>query len=121
TLIQSDLFTGLAGKKYDIIISNPPYVSKAEYDALPPEYAKEPEQSLLCGDDGLDIVRRILAKAADHLSPTGILVVEVGFSQETVEAEFPGVPFTWLQFENGGEGVFLLNAEELREFGHLLK
>ncbi len=121
TLIQSDLFTGLAGKKYDIIISNPPYVSKAEYDALPPEYAKEPEQSLLCGDDGLDVVRRILAKAADHLTATGILVVEVGFSQEIVEAEFAGVPFTWLQFENGGEGVFLLNAEELREYGHLLK
>ncbi len=121
TLIQSDLFTGLAGKKYDIIISNPPYVSKAEYDALPPEYTKEPEQSLLCGDDGLDVVRRILAKAADHLTATGILVVEVGFSQEIVEAEFAGVPFTWLQFENGGEGVFLLNAEELREFGHLLQ
>ncbi len=118
-LIQSDLFTGLTGKKYDIIISNPPYVSKAEYEALPPEYAKEPEQSLLCGDDGLDVVRQILAKAADHLTPTGILVVEVGFSQERLESEFSGVPFTWLQFENGGEGVFLLNAEELREFRHL--
>ncbi len=120
SLIQSDLFTGLAGKKYDIIISNPPYVSKAEYDSLPPEYTKEPEQSLLCGEDGLDVVRRILAKAAEHLTPKGILVVEVGFSQELVEAEFAGVPFTWLQFENGGEGVFLLTYQELKEFANLL-
>ncbi|MBS0289408.1 MAG: 50S ribosomal protein L3 N(5)-glutamine methyltransferase [Proteobacteria bacterium] len=115
-LIQSDLFTGLVGKKYDIIISNPPYVSKSEYDSLPREYALEPEQALLCGNDGLDIIRQILIKASDHLTPSGILIVEVGSSQELLEAEFPNVPFTWLQFDKGGEGVFLLTADELKEF-----
>lgn len=120
TLIHSDVFDSLAGKRYDIIISNPPYVGKAEYDALPAEYTHEPQQSLLCGDDGLNVVRKILAQAESHLTPTGILIVEVGYSQELLEAEYQGVPFTWLQFERGGEGVFLLTAEELREFRHLL-
>lgn len=119
-LIQSDLFTGLAGKRYDIIISNPPYVSKTEYDGLPPEYTHEPRQALTCGEDGLEIIRRILAQAENYLTPKGILIVEVGFSQELLEAHFPGVPFTWLQFENGGEGVFLLTSDELREFRHLI-
>ncbi|MBN9287493.1 MAG: ribosomal protein L3 N(5)-glutamine methyltransferase [Gammaproteobacteria bacterium 39-13] len=119
-LIQSDLFTALTGKQYDIIISNPPYVSKAEYDALPPEYTHEPQQALACGEEGLEIIRRILAQAENYLTPTGILIVEVGFSQEALEAHFPGVPFTWLQFEHGGEGVFLLTADELREFRHLI-
>lgn len=119
-LIHSDVFNALEGKRYDIIISNPPYVGKAEYDALPTEYTHEPQQSLLCGDDGLAVVRRILAEAESHLTPTGILIVEVGFSQELLELEYEGVPFTWLQFERGGEGVFLLTAEELREFRHLL-
>lgn len=119
-LIQSDLFTALAGKQYDIIISNPPYVSKSEYDALPPEYAHEPQQALTCGEEGLEIIRRILAQAENYLTATGILIVEVGFSQEALEAHFPGVPFTWLQFEQGGEGVFLLTADELREFRHLI-
>ncbi len=119
-LIESDLFEGVFGKKYDIIISNPPYVGKKEYEALPPEYIREPEKALLCGQDGLEIIRRILAAAADHLTATGILIVEVGFGQDLLETQFPGVPFTWLQFENGGEGVFLLTADELREFRHLL-
>jgi len=120
TLIHSDVFDALSGKRYDIIISNPPYVGKAEYDALPAEYTHEPQLSLLCGDDGLNVVRKILAQAESHLTPTGILIVEVGYSQELLEAEYQGVPFTWLQFERGGEGVFLLTAEELREFRHLL-
>lgn len=119
-LIHSDVFEGLPGKRYDIIISNPPYVGKVEYDALPTEYTHEPEQSLLCGDDGLAVVRKILAQAENHLTPNGILIVEVGYSQELLEVEYEGVPFTWLQFERGGEGVFLLTAEELREFRHLL-
>jgi len=119
-LIHSDVFDGLAGKRYDIIISNPPYVGRVEYDALPAEYTHEPQQSLLCGDDGLAVVRKILAQAENHLTPTGILIVEVGYSQELLEVEYEGVPFTWLQFERGGEGVFLLTAEELREFRHLL-
>jgi len=119
-LIHSDVFEGLSGKRYDIIISNPPYVGKEEYDALPTEYTHEPQQSLLCGEDGLAVVRKILAQAENHLTPTGILIVEVGYSQELLEVEYEGVPFTWLQFERGGEGVFLLTAEELREFRHLL-
>lgn len=119
-LIHSDVFNALEGKRYDIIISNPPYVGKTEYDGLPTEYTHEPQQALLCGDDGLAVVRRILAEAESHLTPTGILIVEVGFSQELLELEYEGVPFTWLQFERGGEGVFLLTAEELREFRHLL-
>lgn len=119
-LIHSDVFEGLTGKRYDIIISNPPYVGKEEYNALPTEYTHEPQQSLLCGEDGLAVVRKILAEAENHLTPTGILIVEVGYTQELLELEYEGVPFTWLQFERGGEGVFLLTAEELREFRHLL-
>lgn len=114
-IIQSDLFSDLNGKKYDIIISNPPYVTQPEYDALPIEYRHEPHQALFGGKDGLVFVRSILEKAHKYLSPTGILIVEIGFAQEKLEAEFPAVPFTWLQFEQGGEGVFLLTAEELRE------
>ena len=115
-LIQSDLFSALSGRKYDLIISNPPYVSKTEYDTLPREYQHEPKGALLCGEDGLEVVRKILQEAAEHLTQTGILIVEVGFSQDLLENEFPTLPFTWLQFEKGGEGVFLLTAEELREF-----
>lgn len=115
-LIQSDLFSALSGRKYDLIISNPPYVSKSEYDTLPREYHHEPKGALLCADDGLEVVRKILQEAASYLTQTGILIVEVGFSQDLLENEFPTLPFTWLQFEKGGEGVFLLTAEELREF-----
>jgi ribosomal protein L3 glutamine methyltransferase len=119
-LIQSDLFKALSGKRYDIIISNPPYVSKTEYDALPAEYNHEPKQALLCGDDGLGVIRTILSQSENLLTSNGILVVEAGFSQDKLETEFPGIPFTWLQFERGGEGVFLLTAEELREFKDLI-
>lgn len=119
-LIESNLYEKLNNKRYDVIISNPPYVSKAEYKALPSEYMHEPKISLEAGEDGLDVVREILAQAEDHLTPTGILIVEVGAAQDLLEAYYPGVPFTWLQFERGGEGVFLLTAEELRECRHLL-
>lgn len=119
-LIQSDVFSKLKGKRYDIIISNPPYVSKAEYDALPAEYNHEPKMALESGNEGLDVVREILAHAEEHLTPTGLLIVEVGYSQDLLESYYPGVPFTWLQFERGGEGVFLLTAEELREYRNLL-
>lgn len=118
-LYQSDLFESLAGKKYDIIISNPPYVCQPEFDSLPEEYTHEPKNALLSGHDGLEIVRRILANAADYLTPSGVLIVEVGFSQEFVESEFGDIPFTWLQFERGGEGVFLLTYNELKEFQQL--
>ena len=114
-LIESDLFTKLKGKKYDLILSNPPYVSDEEYQQLPKEYSYEPILALKAEQQGLAIVARLLKEAVDYLNPTGILVVEVGSLQPTVESHFPEYPFTWLQFENGGEGVFLLTAQELKE------
>lgn len=117
-LIRSDLFERLEGRQYDIIISNPPYVGEMDYNKLPKEYNHEPKLALEAGVDGLSIVRRILQQAVSHLTPKGILIVEVGLTQEAVEAAFPHIPFTWLQFEQGGEGVFLLTFDELIEFGH---
>lgn len=118
TLIQSDLFAALTDQKYDVIVSNPPYVRTQEYTALPKEFFHEPKLALEAGKDGLDIVSRILQEAGQYLTPKGVLIVEVGFSQDQLEARYPDVPFTWLQFERGGEGVFLLTAEELKEHSH---
>lgn len=116
-LLQGDLFEAVPeGNTYDIIISNPPYVSEEQYNALPPEYLHEPKKALLANEQGMAIVRRILEKADQYLNPKGILVVEVGIAQETIEMAYPDIPFTWLQFEEGGEGVFLLTYEELKEF-----
>jgi ribosomal protein L3 glutamine methyltransferase len=115
-VIQSDLFEGLEDREYDIIVSNPPYVSMEEYETLPSEYRAEPQEALVAKEEGIEVVRRILLGAEKHLVPGGILVVEVGFSQDVIEAQFPEIPFTWLQFEKGGEGVFLLTKDELNEF-----
>ncbi|HET9843563.1 MAG TPA: 50S ribosomal protein L3 N(5)-glutamine methyltransferase [Gammaproteobacteria bacterium] len=120
-LIQSDLFEKLEDKKYDIIVTNPPYVRTEEYHFLPKEFHHEPKLALEAGEDGLQVVGRILQSAQNHLTPKGILIVEVGLLQENLEAKYPDVPFTWLQFERGGEGVFLLTAEELKEFNYQLK
>lgn len=117
-LIQSDLFDNLGDQKYDIIISNPPYVAELEYNSLPAEYHHEPKLALEAGSDGLTIVKRILKQAQQYLTPNGVLIVEVGLTQEAVEVAFPNIPFTWLQFEQGGEGVFLLTFDELSEFSH---
>lgn len=117
-LVQSDLFSQLAGKPYDLIISNPPYVSNVEMRNIPVEYSHEPGLALRAGEEGLEFVRRILAGASGYLSGHGHLIVEVGNSQENVIAAFPQIPFTWLEFQFGGEGVFLLTADQVREYCH---
>jgi ribosomal protein L3 glutamine methyltransferase len=111
--LQSDLFASLAGRRYDLIVSNPPYVSRAEMEALPEEYRREPALGLAAGEDGLDVVVRLLAAAPDHLTPDGVLIVEVGDSQQALIRRFPQVPFLWLDFAKGGGGVFLLENSVL--------
>lgn len=112
-LAQGDLFAGLAKRKYDLIVSNPPYVTAQAMRALPPEYSHEPENALAAGDDGLDIVRRILAAAKTHLKPHGLLAIEVGHNREIVEAAFPELPLTWVDTDSGEGKIFLLRREDL--------
>jgi ribosomal protein L3 glutamine methyltransferase len=116
TLYQSDLFNDLPTSKYDVIVSNPPYVSVDEWEKLPTEFHAEPAMGFKGGVSGLDLVIRILADADEYLAEQGILIVEVGSSAETLQNIFPDVPFYWLSFERGGDGVFLLTAEQVREF-----
>lgn len=114
-LLQSDLYSDLPARQYDIIVSNPPYVSQAEMQTLPEEFAHEPCLALEAGKQGLDIVIPLLRGARECLSDHGILVVEVGYTQPALELYFPSVPFTWLEFEHGGGGVFLLTAQQLEK------
>ncbi|ATJ81845.1 50S ribosomal protein L3 N(5)-glutamine methyltransferase [Halomonas beimenensis] len=111
--VASDLFDGLGGRRFDLIVSNPPYVDARDLATMPAEYRHEPGLALGAGRDGLDIVRRILREARDHLTDDGVLIVEVGNSDRHLEAAFPEVPFLWLEFERGGQGVFVLTAAEL--------
>ena len=111
--IQSDAFSQLKGKRYDLIISNPPYVDAESVAALPPEYLHEPEMALGSGEDGLDFTHIILREAKKHLTPNGLLIVEIGHNREVLEAAYPMLPFTWLDTTAGDEYVFLLNAADL--------
>ncbi len=111
--IHSDLFDGLRDRSYDLIISNPPYVTAESMRALPEEYRHEPVLALAAGEDGLDIVRRILAEARTHLKPNGVLAVEIGGNSAIVARAFPDVEFTWLESGSGEGQVFLLTREQL--------
>ena len=112
-LIQSDLFSQLGDTKYDLIVSNPPYVSTEVFEALPAEYRAEPSGGLVCGEDGLDIVLKILDASPQYLKQAGVLIVEVGESAETLLELLPHVPFLWLGFHHGGDGIFLLEYDQL--------
>lgn len=118
---RSDLFTGIGAARYDIIVSNPPYVREAQLRGLPAEYRHEPRLALAAGRDGLDAVRGILRDAAAHLTEDGILIVEVGDSEKALRRAFPTVPFLWLAFRRGGGGVFLLSREQLLACGSQLR
>ena len=114
--IESDIFSAIPkGPHYDLIVSNPPYVDAEDIDDMPDEYQHEPAIGLASGRDGLDITKRILANAADYLTEDGLLVVEVGNSMVQLTEQFPDVPFTWVSFENGGDGVFVLTRDQLVE------
>jgi ribosomal protein L3 glutamine methyltransferase len=112
-LVRSDLFENLPEKSYDLIISNPPYVTSRAMEELPAEYRHEPALALAAGDDGMDAVRTIVHDAPRFLSPDGVLVVEVGHNRDAAEAAFPRLPFTWLATPDAEDAVFLLRREEL--------
>ncbi|EDQ01009.1 50S ribosomal protein L3 N(5)-glutamine methyltransferase [Shewanella benthica] len=114
--IESDIFSAIPkGPHYDLIVSNPPYVDAEDIGDMPDEYQHEPAIGLASGRDGLDLTKRILANAADYMTTDGLLVVEVGNSMVHLLEQFPNVPFTWVTFENGGDGVFVLTRDQLVE------
>ena len=115
--IESDLFAAVPGKRYDLILCNPPYVTSAAMDALPPEYRHEPALALAAGADGLDVVRRILVEAREHLNPGGLLAIEIGHNQDLVTAAFPRLPVVWLDTEHAEGKVFLVTREDLPAAG----
>ncbi len=111
--VKSNLFQGLQGKVYDLIVTNPPYVTNDETDALPKEYSYEPDLGLRAGDDGLDFALKILRDAPEHLSENGLLVCEVGESEQHLIKLLPEVPFAWVEFKVGQMGIFVINREDI--------
>ena len=106
----------LHGQKYDLIVTNPPYVDQSDFESMPEEYQHEPELALTSGHDGLDITRSILRQACDYLTDDGLLVVEVGNSEIHLMTEFPHIPFIWAELPEGGNGVFVIAAQELKHY-----
>lgn len=116
SLYRSDVFDDLPAERYDLIVSNPPYVSQEEMAGLPDEYSYEPALGLEAGEDGMDIVARILCTAGNYLKPGGIIIIEVGESMDYLLRRYPQVPFIWLDFTRGGNGVFLLTADQIKQY-----
>ncbi|MFC0269206.1 50S ribosomal protein L3 N(5)-glutamine methyltransferase [Kushneria aurantia] len=114
--VIGDLLAPVAGQRFDLIVANPPYVDRGDLATMPAEFGHEPPLALGAGDDGLDLVRRILREARNYLSDDGVLVVEVGNSERHVIDNWPDVPFLWLEFERGGHGVFALTAQQLEQW-----
>ena len=112
-LVESDLFAQLEGRRFDLIVSNPPYVTEASMEALPQEYRHEPTLALGAGEDGMDVVRRLVPEAREHLNEGGMLIVEVGDNAQYVEAAFPGLELTWLATSGGDDQVFLVTKDQL--------
>lgn len=115
-LAQGDLYENLQGRRFDLIISNPPYVTTRSMESLPAEYRHEPSLALAAGADGMDVVKRILREAPDHLTEHGMIIVEVGDGLEAVENLYPGLPITWLSVSGGDDQVFMATAEDLRAY-----
>lgn len=116
TPLRSDLLRDVPKDLYDLIVTNPPYVDQEDMDNLPDEFRHEPELGLAAGSDGLKLVRRILSNAPNYLKEDGVLICEVGNSMVHMEEQYPHIPFTWIEFENGGHGVFMLTRDQLVEF-----
>ncbi|MGF1758392.1 50S ribosomal protein L3 N(5)-glutamine methyltransferase [Photobacterium sagamiensis] len=115
TPLRSDLLRDVPKDKYDLIVTNPPYVDQQDMESLPEEFRHEPELGLAAGTDGLKLMRRIVANAPDYLKDDGVLICEVGNSMVHMEEQYPHIPFTWIEFENGGHGVFMMTREQLLE------
>lgn len=120
-IVESDLFAGLDGRRYELIVSNPPYVARAVFDALPDEFRREPGLGLVSGEDGLDLVLRMLVEAPEFLSEHGLLIVEVGASEPALCERLPQVPFVWIEFEAGPMGVFAIERFALIEHADCIR